>query len=191
MRIRYQFDPDKATQAVAFVLRELGGVVDKAKLTKLLYIADRDHFLAEGAPISGDFQCAMPHGPVPSQTLNLINGEYPESTEPIYAYIGLNDYRVELRKDPGMPRLLPSELDVLRLVLKAHGNKHTWALVDETHTFPEYQECAVPETSRPIPYEVILKHHADGRGYIYDRAVITEKIARHICCPFGESETGL
>jgi len=44
------------------------------KLMKLLYLADRESMRRNGRPISGDRYVSMDHGPVLSQTLNLING---------------------------------------------------------------------------------------------------------------------
>ncbi|MCK4275964.1 MAG: SocA family protein, partial [Phycisphaerae bacterium] len=61
--IQFKWRPDKAIQATAYLVGKLGKV-DKIKLIKLLYIADRDHFLQHGAPITGDDQYALNKGPV-------------------------------------------------------------------------------------------------------------------------------
>lgn len=190
MRISFQFAPDKATQAIAYILRALSGQEDKVKLMKLLYIADRDNFILHGAPITGDDQYAMPHGPVPSGTLNLINGEYPDFAEPIYDYIGLNDYRVCLKQDPGEPLLRHAEIQTLDRVIAQHGDKHTWSLVGETHEYPEYKEHYRANTSRLIPYESILKHY-NKDAVLHNRPVISRNIARQMRCPFTKSEPDL
>jgi len=45
------------------------------KLIKLLYIIDREALLRWGRPLTGDRYVSMDHGPVLSQTLNLITEE--------------------------------------------------------------------------------------------------------------------
>lgn len=191
MQIRYQFHPEKTTQAVAHLLRSLGGETDKVKLMKLIYIADRTNFLRRGAPLTGDRQVAMPFGPVPSATLNLVNGDDWCGREEEHCFFTIRDNKVCLRVDPGIGLLDPDEVGVLDDVIAEHGNKHTWALVEETHGFPEYKDAYVAGSSRLIPYELILKHHAGEAGYRKDRAVINRDMVRHLSCPFSESETDL
>ena len=65
MAIHFQFDPAKAMQMIGYVVARVGPV-DKVALTKQLYIAERDHFIKHGYPITGDRLYAMPRGPVPS-----------------------------------------------------------------------------------------------------------------------------
>ena len=72
--IHFQFDLDKAIEAIACVVRRLGPI-DKLRLMKLLYIADRDSFLPNARPITGDELYALPWGPVPSGCLDAVNGE--------------------------------------------------------------------------------------------------------------------
>jgi uncharacterized phage-associated protein len=45
----------------------------KGKLCKLLFLADRAHLVRYGRPITGDLLCALEHGPILSQALNLLN----------------------------------------------------------------------------------------------------------------------
>ena len=78
MKIQYQFDADKAVAAMVAILRHTG-TIDKLKLIKLLYLADRDCFLEYGHPITGDRPVAMPHGPVPSGCLHVLNGDIESS----------------------------------------------------------------------------------------------------------------
>lgn len=194
-RIRYRFSAEKTVQAAAYLLRELGGPVSRIKLMKLLYYADRDHFLAQGRPITGDEQWALPHGPVPSRALNLLNGECREEEQDlVFAHISAHDRHFELHHDPGMSMLEESDRKILDAVLAEHGRKHPMQLRAETHELPEYREaradCA-ENSAAPIPYELILKHYSQDRGFRRGRAVITPQIAAHMDCPFPESEPDL
>ncbi len=191
MRIRFQFNAEAAVQAAAYLLGNSGGAVDKVKLTKLLYLADVDHFLQYGRPITGDTQSALPFGPVPSCTLNLLNGLDDQHNDYVLAYIGSGDRQFILREEPGTSCLTQSDKTILDAVLKQYGDMHTWALRDLTHKLPEYVECEVPGSSSPIPYETILKHHGGASGFRSNRPVISPAVAANMLCPFRESEPDL
>lgn len=191
MILRFQFDPEKAIQAMGYLLRSLGRSIDKAKLMKLLYIADRAHFLTWDHPITGDKLVAMPKGPVPSNSLNLLNRDFARQWDAaIDAHLGLENHEVLLKSDPGISRLDRDEKATLDAVLKEHGHKRTWSLVEETHKYPEYCEAYVEGTSRPIPYELLLRHYKPDslhRG----RVVITERMLSHATCPFPNDDSDL
>ena len=68
------FNSRKAAQMAAVFAKKHGGTINVLKLMKLLYLADRESMKQSGFPISFDHVVAMEHGPVLSQTLNLING---------------------------------------------------------------------------------------------------------------------
>ena len=70
------FNERKAAQMAAFFLGQLlDRKMPHLKLMKLLYLSDREAVRAFGWPISGDRLVSMPHGPVLSQTLNLMDGD--------------------------------------------------------------------------------------------------------------------
>lgn len=73
--LKFDFNPEKAGQAAAFLLKRSGGTLTKGKLVKMLYASDWSHLRESGTPITGDKPVSMPHGPVLSGVLDLINGE--------------------------------------------------------------------------------------------------------------------
>lgn len=158
--IRFKWNHEKAIQAVHYLVAKLGSV-DKVKLTKLLYVADRDHFLQYGYPITGDDQVAMKKGPLPSMTLDLLDGDLHESGE-CFRYVHLDDVTLTSRVDPAPGLLSASELEVLDAVLQAHGDKEKWAFVNETHGYPEFKATYIEGTSTRIPYETILRCYGTG-----------------------------
>ena len=177
---------------MAYLLEALGAGVDKLKLMKLLYISDREHFLRSGRPITGDSQYAMPFGPVPSNSLNLLNGDF--DLDP-FAHFHLEDRKVSMHTPTGYTRLEDSDRQILDEVIQEHGAKHTFTLKRETHEFPEYKE-AYPHgswTSSVITYEVILKHHhrGDESKFRHGRPVISDEMASHMICPFPSSDADL
>jgi hypothetical protein len=188
--IRFQFDLQKAIQAMAFVIQRVGRV-EKVKLTKLLYIADKQHFLQHGYPITGDRQCAMQWGPLPSECLHALNGEFWPKLEEPFQFLHVNDNWVTVRKEPGTDRLNAAELQTLDDVVRNHGAKACWTLVGETHRYPEYKEAYIEGTSNPIPYELILKHSGRQDLYRHDRPVISPATIPHMISPFAAPETDL
>jgi len=187
VRISFRFNLDKAVQVLAFLLSELGRT-DKAKLMKLVYLADREHFLRHGYPITGDRPCALKHGPVPSATFDAINGELCAPDNDVFRYLHAEDYHVELRQSPGVSLLSDDEQATLKDVLKQHGHKKTWDLVAETHQLPEYVESYVEGTSTPIPYERIAKFSGDPARFRLNRPVVSAATAARMIPPFGPDD---
>jgi uncharacterized phage-associated protein len=178
--MRFQFSLPKAIQVLAYLLRR--EAMDKVKLMKLVFLADRQNFIEYGAPITGDYQYAMPYGPVPSATLNALDGNVPGSH--IFRFLHIDDAKVSLRRDPGADLLSADERRVLDAIIAAHAGKSTWSLVRETHRLPEYSEAYIEGTSRPIPYERIAKHSGNPARFRSNRPVVSEATAAGLQCPF-------
>jgi len=183
MQIVFRFNLQKALQVLCYLLEKLGPT-DKVKLIKLVYLADRTHFIEHGTSITGDRQCAMKWGPVPSCTLDALNGEVRGADAELFAFIHINDNRVEQRRSPGQALLSGAERDTLDRIIREHGAKQTWSLVEETHRLPEYVESYVEGTSTTIPYERIAKFSGSEARFRNDRAVISLETAAQMTCPF-------
>jgi Protein of unknown function (DUF4065) len=171
MSLTYQFNLEKTVQAMAFFVDELGPL-DKIKLVKLIYLADRHHFIHAGMPITGDRQVAMPYGPVPSSTLDAINGLVCGAEETVFRFLAVKNNAITLRKSPGRSALSEDELKTLAKILHQHGSKKSWPLARETERLPEYLNCYSDGTSTTIPYESIAKASGDKRRYRHDRVVL-------------------
>ena len=189
MVIRYEFNLDKAIAAMLYLVHRAGSI-GKVKLMKLLYLADRNHFLQHGAPITGDDQYAMPLGPVPSASLNALNADA-RGSEKVFEYLHVDDYTVMAKVPLSSIDLTDEETATLDEVFDQYGSITTWQLVDLTHELPEYVDANVPGSSTPIPYELILKHHGSEQQYSKNRAVISPQMAVHLESPFDRSEPDL
>ena len=134
------------------------------KLLKLIYLADRAALDKEGHSISTDRWVSMKHGPVPSNTYNLITEEENPADHPIWnQYIKDGaDYCVDLRAEGvELKQLSPSELEIARETWDQYGSRPIWeqgGLIDYTHSLPEW-ETPLPEgpSSIPIPLKRILE----------------------------------
>lgn len=182
--IHFKWNAEKAIQATSYLVAKLGKV-DKVKLAKLLYIADRDHFLRHGAPITGDDQWALPKGPAPTRTLDLLDGDLKES-EVCFRHLHRDNYTFTVQQDPGHELLSETEITVLDMVLQQHGHKDKWVLVRETHEYPEYKTVYADENVARIPYETILRCYETGdrRRFRHGRPVISREMATRMECPF-------
>jgi uncharacterized phage-associated protein len=68
------FDSAKAAQAAAYFALRSGGKIEKLKLVKLLYLAEREAMAALDHPMFYDEFYSLKDGPVCSNALNGING---------------------------------------------------------------------------------------------------------------------
>lgn len=136
MRITFQYDAAKAAQAVLWLLHHSGGAMDKMKLVKLIFFADRLHLAHYGRPIVGGRYVAMQHGPVSSNFLDHINGEPGTPDRPF----ALEGHRVRALADVDDDVLSESDAEVLRDVLDTYGGHDTFRLRDLTHGLRAWRE---------------------------------------------------
>ncbi|MBN1796711.1 MAG: SocA family protein [Sedimentisphaerales bacterium] len=149
-QVTFQFDREKATQAIVWLIKRNNGSMDKLQLVKLLFLADREHLSKYGRPIVGGSYYAMDYGPVSSQLLDYLN-------EPINkesAFIVDKNHTIIAQNTSGQEWLSQSDLDVLDEIYKSYGHVDKWKLRDITHTFAAYKKNEPSEGGRqPLPYE--------------------------------------
>jgi len=132
-------------------------------LIKLLYWADRTALIKRGLPITGDKMVSMPHGPVLSGILDLINmGVGEEEDHPWFEYISEPErYEVCSKKtEPETDECSRWELLLLDEIDDRLGHLNKWALRALSHELPEWED---PHgSSVPIDPAEILR--AEGRS---------------------------
>ena len=69
----FQFDPEKATEALLYVAARVDGQ-DLYTTLKVLYLADKYHLHRYGRFIFGDSHHALPNGPVPQGAYDILKG---------------------------------------------------------------------------------------------------------------------
>lgn len=74
MLIRFRFAPDKALEAVKWMLHE-HSPLDLHTVLKTFYFADKSHLNEYHQPIFGATYQAMAYGPVPLEVYELVKGE--------------------------------------------------------------------------------------------------------------------
>lgn len=140
-----EFDYKKATQAINYLTKKEGGQIDKLKLIKLVYLADRYHLRRYGRPMMNDAYFAMPLGPVGSSVKDIAEfSSFLDESERIYAseYIGkgiLPNNIVSLANvDSGV--FSKSEVEALDFAYNEFGKQTASALVNVTHRYPEWDK---------------------------------------------------
>ncbi len=156
MHMEFIFDSLKTTQAAGVLLSLEKRVMDRMRLLKLLYIADRELLAARGRTLTGDRAVAMNYGPVLSQTYNLTEGNE-DSPEDWDKHIRSVGDQLVLMGDPGRGELSRREVDKLNELTERFRNITTEGLSALTHEYSEWLKNFVPDSSMPIPWVDVLK----------------------------------
>ena len=136
-------DTRKIVQALNYIAcSQLGHTINSMKAYKLLWLADRYHLRHYGRTISGDEYYALPHGPVPMDAMNIVEGKktrLTDGTEGVSYLRKSKRYNITSIAAPRMEVFSVSDIEALDLVLETYGKK-TWSeLSDFSHTFPEWK----------------------------------------------------
>lgn len=153
--VKPRYREDKAAQASAVFLALGGSRMNYLKLMKLLYLAERESLLRWGRSITYDRFVSMDHGPVLSQTLNVLNGTYNVQGPWKKSISPPQKFEVELISSPGTGSLSRAEESLIEELYQKFGSRDQWELVEITHSLPEWRD---PKgSSIPIEYKDILR----------------------------------
>ena len=146
------FSEKKAAEAAAYFLiraRERSANITLLKLMKLMYLAERESYEKYGFPIIGDRLVSMPHGPVLSRTLNLMNFGNSEENPDWYSLVADKSGR-DMTLNAGAPdtvegllELSDADANILESTWRKFGRMSANQLRDYTHdprNCPEWQD---------------------------------------------------
>ena len=172
----FDFDLDKFVASVHYLADKGVSELDKYKICKLLFFADKYHLVRFGRPIIGDRYCLLPHGPIPSHALDLLNsfinssnGE--ESGEEVrilseifvlekkYVYPRFSSKRKMTKDD--LDALSKSDKQALDNVIKEFGDKGFYELKSLTHAVYAYRK-AIEENVGEMRYEDFFEEDSDA-----------------------------
>jgi hypothetical protein len=154
-RIRFRFEEKKATTAAGLLLKIHGRRMPYFLLVKLIVLAELESLKRRGWPISGDDIFAMERGPIPSTIYDLAKEKFG-----LGGYWGefirrAGEYDVELLREPDLDQLSEAEIEILRDVYEADGEKHALRISERLHK--EHPDWKTDGGSRRIPFEEILR----------------------------------
>ncbi|MCC7279662.1 MAG: SocA family protein [Chromatiaceae bacterium] len=176
MRQMQMFNERKVAQMAAFYLGQVPECrMSHLKLMKLLYLADREAVRAFGFTMSGDRMVSMPHGPVLSMTLNLMDGDVESGVGGWEEWISdKENHELSLRQPlrvESLDELSPAEIEVLTAVWSTFGPMDQWEIRDWTH-----HNCAEWEDPRGSSYPISFERLALALGF--NGSVVSELAAR-------------
>jgi uncharacterized phage-associated protein len=163
----------KKIQAAAVLLKLEERRMDRLRLLKLLYIADREALKERGCPIIGGRISALDQGPLHAEIYDLIKGEH--GSEPEWSSFFTDDsYAVVLHTDPGRLDLSPYEIEKLTEISERFRFMDTWSLVELTREFGEWKRHHQDATPQTIPLEDVLRELGFSEAEIDDIRKETE-----------------
>lgn len=151
------FQSEKAAQAVAYFINRQSEPIEKLKLIKLLYLAEREFMGKYGQPMFYDEFFSLPHGPICSNILDGINGKLDKAFWS--KYVSKNANKVVLvcpvtRDD--LDEISDAELEILNIIWESFGWMTSGQIRNHTHKHcPEYVE--IKEGRVPIYYTELFK----------------------------------
>lgn len=145
MKTLLEFDYKKAVQAINYLAKKEGGEIDKLKLIKLIYFADRYHIRKYGRPIINDTYWAMRLGAVASSTKDIAEfSNFLDSKELNYAKNFINTKKnsnlVNSIGDADLDIFSKSDIEALNFSYSKFGAFKASKLVDICHKYPEWEK---------------------------------------------------
>jgi len=153
-QIRFPIKIDKLIQAVLWLLYHNNETMDKIKLIKLFFLADRAHLAKYGRPIAGGNYYNMDHGPVLSQLKDILDYQYDNQAGP---FTLTKEHLIIAKEKPDDSTLSESDLKILDFIYRKYGHHPGWKLVDYTHKLQAYQDYEPSRGGRKdLPYEAFF-----------------------------------
>jgi len=149
------FDHLKSVQTIAYFVRKAGGTIQKLKLIKLIYLAERRSFERRGRPMNFDSYLSLPHGPIASSALNGIDHNF---VRPEWDAIALANKRdVSIAAEVEDDRLSRADRAILDAIWDEFGGMTASQIRNWTHDHcAEYVEVGAG-ASLPIDFAEILE----------------------------------
>ena len=153
------FDARKAAQIAAFFATNEGDHgIEKLKLIKLIYLAERQFLTDHGFPMLFDEFYSLPHGPICSSALNGIDQRIQADIwAPLIARHGHVIYPCKRTAREDMDEVSDAEMTALNQVWSCFGSYTSSRIRNWTHDHcPEYVEVG-PGERLPIEYTDLLE----------------------------------
>jgi uncharacterized phage-associated protein len=174
--LRFKFDVDKFIAAVCFFAEQGFKDLDKLKVCKLLFYADKYHVTRFGRPIIGDTYYHLENGPIPSRALDIMNElicgdkvfnktglsnqeKFQEYLKVKKSFLSHRYPTFEAIKKANLDCLSASEQEALRDAVKRYGQYDPPALIDLTHKEAAWQET---EDNQEIDYRLLFKDNVEA-----------------------------
>jgi uncharacterized phage-associated protein len=154
-RIEFKFEPEKAIEVILYITHNISDPTYHS-INKILYFADKTSLENFGRFICGDTYYAMKHGPVPSNTYDLMK-EAPPNGE--YGFTVENDRKVIPLRAPDLEKLSESDIECLEQVIKLYGQTPYWKKTQDSHddAWKKAWDARGDKQSNLMPVESIVE----------------------------------
>jgi uncharacterized phage-associated protein len=181
--IRFDFDFEKAKEAIVYLASKAPNGMTKYTACKLLFLADKYHLVRYGRPITGDTYYALPHGPVPTTILGILSGvvEGDEESDQVGALSSALSVdhkfwnpRISAGSRPQQECLSKSDIEALDETMNRHGDKSFDELKALTHEMAAYQKAWAQRgrsKSAPMAFEDFFDEDSDALAGVLEEAV--------------------
>lgn len=133
------YSSDKILQEIIYLLSLNNKRMNLLKLMKELYLIDRTSIDERDTSVSGDVFYSMPHGPILSQTLNMLNdlvnnkwGDYLDAVSAKYYP------DIQIKQEIDFDRLSYKDKSYIKAISEKFKNFTPKELENFTHTLPEW-----------------------------------------------------
>lgn len=136
-KMKFAYNRKKAIHVLLWFLNKHCGKLNRVKLVKLVFFADREHLAKYGRPIVGGNYYALPYGPVCSELLTDIQDSDSDATLPFE-----NDSHdiCSLESHVNEDILSESDIEVLETIEREYGIHDPFKLSDITHELKAYKK---------------------------------------------------
>jgi len=162
--ISFDFDSKKAIEAILYI----SGRASESTLhsiTHLLYFADKTSLEKYGRLIFGDDYFAMEHGPVPSNTYNLLkSGRLTQEFG-----FRVEGHQVIPLREPELDFLSDSDIECLETAIEMYGDAPFWKRRRDSHdeAWEKAWESRGANNTNRIPIESIAAMLEDSEELLH------------------------
>jgi uncharacterized phage-associated protein len=145
---------ERMIQVVSHLIRDLG-IVDKTKVMKLVYLADRDALKTIERPVTFDDYHILANGPAAADIEQGLFSRHPDSewtdafefSDPVTMKVKDRDHTNDL--------LSESEIGILDSVIRRYGQLTRDELISISHATPEWK-AAMKSGKKTLTHENIM-----------------------------------
>jgi uncharacterized phage-associated protein len=162
----FKFDAEKALEIILYISKR-APIPDIFHVCKILYFADRHHLEEYGRLVCGDDYFALPNGPVPSGTYDLIRDvQYPQRESPhaekARETFSLNGWHIKPSREADLSFMSQSDIECLNKAIKEVGRLPFGRLKELSHD-AAYHSANI---NGEIPIEAIASTLRDSEELI-------------------------
>ena len=132
------YSSDKILQEIIYLLSLNNNRMNLLKLMKELYLIDRASIDERDTSVSGDVFYSMPHGPVLSQTLNMLNDLTNNNWGKCLKKVRALYYDIILTNNISLDRLSVKDKGYIQVISQKFQDYTPKQLEEYTHTLPEW-----------------------------------------------------